>query len=254
MYRLLLIILLATIIPTAALAQEQSVLTRDEVALFKKKLVAVLAAVGQPPAGYTPEDEHFNLPTEAYQQKRSGRYDWVSPSVTSRFGGGGEKKAKESQEQLGQEFEKKMAQAMAKGDYEAIAKLAEEMQKKAGQAHLAEVEGRKVPIELQITLNTSQRQTIDPDMVVFEKSGVIALIVDKKDEKRNRLLVFFDPVALKETKTLSRVDFKQPEGGVVKKTAVLNATIEISGPAAEIKAWAQRINTGLILGQIDSGR
>ena len=252
--RLWLIFCFAAVVSTSVFAAEQNMLTRDEVTGLKKKLVAVSNAMGQPPAGYAKEDEQFNLPTEVYKKEGSGKYQWVTPSMTSRFSGGGEKKAKKSQEQLQQDYEKKMAEAMAKGNYQEMAQLAQEMQKKAGEAHLAEVEGRKVPIEIHIMLNTYENQTLDSDMIVFEKPGVIALITDNKDENKNRLIVCFDPVTLKETKTLSRLEFNQPEDGVSKKTAVLNATIEIIGPAAEINTWAKQINTGAVLGQIDSDR
>ena len=103
-------------------------------------------------------------------------------------------------------------------------------------------------------LNTYQTQTLDSDMIVLEKPGVIGLIVDYKDENKNRLIVCFDPVTLKETKTLSRMELKQPDDGVSEKTAVLNATIEIVGPASEIKAWAKKINVGAVLAQIESSR
>jgi hypothetical protein len=252
--RLCLIFCLATAVSVTVFAAEQNMLTRDEVTSLKKKLVAVFDAMGQPPSGYVKEDEQFNLPTEVYKKGNTGKYEWVTPSMTSRFSGGGEKKAKKSGEQLQQEYEKKVAEAIAKGNYEEISKLAEEMQKKVGEAQLAAVEGRKVPIEIRIMLNTYETQTLDSDMIVFEKPGVIALIVDYKDENRNRLIVCFDPVTLKETKTLSRMELKQPDDGVSKKTAVLNATIEIIGPASETKAWAKQINIGAVLGQIDSGR
>jgi hypothetical protein len=252
--RLCLIFCLATAVSVTVFAAEQNMLTRDEVTSLKKKLVAVFNAMGQPPSGYVKEDEQFNLPTEVYKKGNTGKYEWVTPSMTSRFSGGGEKEAKKSGEQLQQEYEKKVAEAIAKGNYEEISKLAEEMQKKVGEAQLAAVEGRKVPIEIRIMLNTYETQTLDSDMIVFEKPGVIALIVDNKDENRNRLLVCFDPITLKETKTLSRMELKQPDDGVSKKTAVLNATIEIIGPASETKAWANQINIGAVLGQIDSGR
>lgn len=238
----------------AAWASEPTMLTRDDVSVLKKKLVAVSAALGQPPAGYAKENDQFQLPTEAYKKEGSEKYDWVMPSMTSRVSGGGEKKAKKSQEQIGQEYEKAVAEAMAKGNYQEMAKLSEELQKKMGEAHLAEVTGRKAPIDIQIMLNAYQNHTLDSDMVVFEKPGVIAVIIDSGDEDKNRILVLFDPVGLKETKTLSRADLKQPEGGVSKKTTVLNAVIELVGPAEEIKAWAQQINTGAVLGQIDADR
>jgi hypothetical protein len=245
---------LFTVISTAALAAEPNMLTRDEVGALKKKLVAVLAAMGQPPAGYAKEEERFNLPTETYIIKSSGKFQWVAPSVSIHFSGGGAKNARKSQEQFQEEYQKKIAEAIAKGNYEAMGKLAEEMQKKAGEAQLAEVEGKRDPLDLQIRLNTSQTQTLDSDMILLEKPGVIALITDNRDEKKNRLLVLFDPDVLKDTKTLSRVELKQPKEGVSKKNAVLNATIEIIGPAAVTKAWVKQINTGAVLGQIDSGR
>jgi hypothetical protein len=248
------VLCLFTVISTAAPAAEPNMLTRDEVGALKKKLIAVVNAMGQPPSGYVKEDEQFNLPTEVYKKGNTGKYEWVTPSMTSRFSGGGEKKAKKSGEQLQKEYEKKVAEAIAKGNYEEMGKLAEEMQKKVGEAQLAEVEGRKVPIEIRIMLNTYQTQTLDSDMIVLEKPGVIALIVDYKDENKNRLIVCFDPVTLKETKTLSRMELKQPDDGVSKKTAVLNATIEIIGPASETKAWAKKINIGAVLGQIDTNR
>jgi hypothetical protein len=247
-------VILFTVISTAASAAEPNMLTRDEVGALKKKLIAVVNAMGQPPAGYAKEDEHFNLPTETSMIKESGKFQWVTPSVSTRFSGGGAKNARKSQEQFQKEYEKKIAEAIAKGNYEAMGQLVEEMQKKAGAAQLAEVEGKRDPIELNVRLNTHQVQTLDSDMVVLEKPGVIVIILDNRDEKKNRLLVLVDPVALKETKTLSRVEIKQPKEGVSKKNAVLNATIELVGPAAVTKAWVKQINTSAVLGQIDSDR
>lgn len=234
-------------------------LTRDEVAGLKRKLLAVAAALGQPPTGYVKEQEAFDLPTASYLQKtkdpgKSDRRDWVSPSMTARFTGGERRIEEKSQDQLKKESEKKIAEAMAKGDYQAIGKITEEIQRQAGRTQLAVAEARKDPIALRIGLNALEGQTVDPDAVVFEKAGVIALLVDTEEEKASRLLVLFDPVALKETKTLSRVDLRQPDGGVSRKTAVYNARVELTGPAAEIKSWARRMNTGTALGQIDSGR
>ena len=252
--RLWMVLCLFTVISTVAPAAEPNMLTRDEVGALKKKLVAVVNAMGQPPAGYAKEEERFNLPTETSMVKEPGKFQWVTPSMSARFSGGGAKNARKSQEQLQEEYQKKIAEAIAKGNYEAMGKLAEEMQKKAGEAQLAEVEGKRDPIDLQVMLNTYQTHTLDSDMVVLEKSGVIALIVDNRNEKKNRLIVLFDPVALKETKTLSRAELKQPKEGVSKKNTVLNAAIELVGPAAETKAWVKQINTGAVLGQIDSGR
>jgi hypothetical protein len=57
-----------------AFAQRETPLTRDEVASIKKKIVGVLDALGQPPAGYSSERESFQLPTEAYKVQEGGLF------------------------------------------------------------------------------------------------------------------------------------------------------------------------------------
>jgi hypothetical protein len=126
------------------------------------------------------------------------------------------------------------------------------MQQKAGQAHLAEVEGKKEPISVQIRMNAGASQAIDPDGVILEKAGVIVLALENRDEKNSRVGLYFDPVSLKETKSLSKVDLKYPEGGVSKKTTVLNIRIELTGPADVVTEWAKKINTSAVLSQIDA--
>jgi len=64
--------------------------------------------------------------------------------------------------------------------------------------------------------------------------------------------VDFDPVSLKNTKQLAKVDMKLPEKGLGKKIALLNVTIELEGPAAEVESWARKIDTKRVLAQIDS--
>jgi hypothetical protein len=250
MFRLI-VLLFVTFMSVSSAVAENVPLTRDEVSVLKKKLQAVSAAMGQPPAGYAKEDEDFSLPTDTRKGREAGKYEWPHASVNYRFGSSAQKTAKKSQDDISKEYEKKMSEAMAKGDYQALSKLSQEMQQKAGQAHLAEVEGKKDPIGVQIQLNTGTSQAIDPDGVILEKPGVIALALDTQDEKQNRVGLYFDPVSLKETKSLSRIDLKYPEGGVSKKTAVLNVIIELHGPADAVTEWAKRINTSAVLGQID---
>ena len=235
-------------------AEEENRLMRDEVAVFKKKLVAIVTSLGNAPAGYIKEDENFYLPTEFYKDRNSGKITPIHASASQRFGGGAEKKRKKSQKEMEDYYQKKMAEAMAKGDYEAINRLTQEMQAKAGKAMMEEAEARKEPIEISIYLNSNPSQGIDPDNVVFEKPGVIALKFKEGGEDKVRVEVYFDPVSLKDTKTLSVVDLKMPKGGVEKRTAVLNATVRISGPSSEVEAWAKRIDTKAVLAQIDAAR
>lgn len=233
-----------------AVAQNSVPYTRDEVATLKKKLVAALDAVGQPPAGYAKERENFSLPTDANKNHDSGLFYPAYGSGSRSFGA--DKSAEKSEKELQKEYEKKIAEAQAKGDYQAIAKIAQEMQQKSGQMQLKKIEGKKEPIEIHININSSGGEAIDPDGVLFEKTGLIAL-KEKSDgsDDKSRVRIFFDPINLKDTKQLSKIDMKMPEKGVNSKTAVYNITMEFNGPTAEIETWAKRIETGKILSQID---
>lgn len=238
---------------TPASAQDNSIpLIRDEVAAIKKKLVAAFDALGQPPAGYATERESFNLPTETYKNKPSGLFSPFSASADRQYKTNvGSEKANENMQK---DYQKKMLEAQAKGDYQEMSRLAQEMQQKASAAQLKAVEGTKEPIGVNLHCNSNPYATIDPDAVMFEKAGVIALKhASDNNSKTVRISVYFDPVALKSTKELSRVDMKMPEGGVAQKTALLNMTVEISGPPAEVESWVKRIDTGKVLAQI-SGR
>jgi hypothetical protein len=231
-------------------AQDEKSLTRDEVSVIKKKMVAAFEALGQPP-GYSLEHENYNLPTEAYKNSRTDKYNLINASADRRFGT--QKKTEDENKDLQKEYQKKMAEAQAKGDYVALSKLATEMQQKAGQMQLKATESHKEPIEVSVRLNNNPGAVIDPDAVVFEHHGVIAL-KSNVENGTERIAVYFDPVALKETKQLSRVDLKQPEDGVAKRTLVMNVSIEVSGPPAEIEPWVKKVDVSKVLAQIDSGK
>jgi len=249
--RLSAIVTFATLFLALAVAQNSVPYTRDEVATLKKKLVNALNALGQPPAGYAQEREDFNLPTDASKRQESGLFYPAYGSAHRTFGS--DKSAKKSEKDLEKEYQKKIAEAQAKGDYMAMSKIAQEMQQKAGQMQLKNMEAKKEPIEISINMNSGGGEAIDPDGVLLEKAGVIAL-KEKGDgsEDKSRVRIFFDPINLRETKQLSKVDMKMPEKGVSSKTAVYNITIELNGPTADVEAWAKRIETGKVLSQIDA--
>lgn len=235
---------------TAVRAQEENSLTRDEVGVVKKKLVAIFDALGDPPAGYAKTDESFSLPTEA--SKGQSGYRPIYGSAVRKYGSAAEKKSKKTSEELQAEYEKKLMEAQANGDYQSMAKIAQEMQQKSGQAQLEAVKGRKEPIDVQIFLNSNPYQTIDPDAVVFESSGVIALrFAQDVEGTKGRVNVYVDPVNLKDVKKLSVVDMKEPEKDVANRTSVKNVTVELSGPMTDIEAWARKIATKKVIAQID---
>ena len=232
-----------------AVGQEEKMLTRDEVSVIKKKLVAILGALGTA-KGYDIENEHFNLPTDAYPSGQGNLYYPVNASAARRYGT--QKSAEKSAQDLQKEYQKKMLEAQAKGDYQTMAKLAQEMQQKAGEQQLKGAEQAKEPIDVDVQLNSNPGATIDPDAVLFEKAGLIAVkSIDESNAGKERIWIYFDPVNLKDTKQLSRVDLKLPDGGVAKRNIVLNATIELQGPTADVEALAKQVDTHAVLGQID---
>jgi len=252
MTRSLLLTAAVTLLSGTSIAQEMPI-SRDEVAVIKKKLVATFESLGQAQAGYAMESENYNLPTEASKGKEAGKYSVMYASASRNFG---TEKAKErSSEELQKEYQKKMLEAQAKGDYQAMAKLGQEMQQKMSESQLKAVETRKEPIEVDVQFNDYGGATIDPDAVVFEKPGVIALRkVNDPSSQKGQVDVYFDPVNLKDTKQLSRVELKKPEEGLSSKITVLSITVRLSGPMAEIEAWAKRIDTKKVLSQISSGK
>ena len=166
-------VILAALFVAIAVAQNSVPYTRDEGSMLKKKRVAALDAIGQPPAGYAKERESFNLPTDASKNHDSNLFHPAYGSGSLTFGA--DKSAEKSEKNLQKDYEKKIAEAQAKGDYQSIAKLAQEMQQKAGQMQLKKIEGKKDPIDVHVNINSSGGEAIDPDGVLFEKTGVIAL-------------------------------------------------------------------------------
>ena len=233
---------LAVCCTSSTRAQDEKSLTRDEVSVIKKKMVAVLDSL---------EHENFNLPTEAYKNTYTGKYNLISGSADRKFGT--QKKTEEESRDLQKEYQKKIAEAQAKGDYAAMSTIAQEMQQKAGAMQLKATETQKDPIQVSVRLNNNPGETIDPDAVLFERPGVIAL-KSNVENGSERIAVYFDPVALKDTKQLSRVDLKLPEDGVAKRTLVLSVTIDVTGPVAGIEPWVKNLDSKKVLSQIDPAR
>ena len=236
--------------PMIAFAQKETPMLRDEVAGIKKKLVASLDALGQPPQGYSKEREDFNLPTDVSKREGSGLFNTFYASAERVFGS--KKTTEKSAKEMGKEYQKKMAEAQAKGDMQTVVKLTQEMQQMVGQMQLKAVEGDKEPIRADIQFNVGRTDAIDPDAVVFEKTGVIALKQkDDGTDEKGSVTILFDPIALKDTKQLSKAELRLPEKGTSSKTAVYNIVVQLHGPMDLIETWSKSIETGKILAQIE---
>ncbi|MBI4428141.1 MAG: hypothetical protein HY562_03395 [Ignavibacteriales bacterium] len=225
-------------------AQEAKQLTRDEVAGIKKKLVAVLGALGDAPQGYRSEtkNESFSLPTEYYESEGSANLLYAGAHRDYSF-----KTAEDEQKTMME----KIKAAQAKGDMQEVVRLSQEMQSKVMQT-AASAEANP-PIRIDVYFNRGENETIDPDGVLFEGMGFIALkSVQGENEGNTRVRVYFDPSSLKDTKTLSRIDFNQGQGAKKSsKTSVKYVTVEFVGPIVPVETWAKKLNTKTVLSQVD---
>jgi len=245
---------LAVLAPCAAVAGDNSeALKRDDVAVIKKKLNTVLDAMGLPPAGFAKQKDDFNLPTEVSTDK--GKLLSAQASVSREFAIKGVKDAEAAAKQTGMDYQKKLLEAQAKGDYQEMSRLAQEMNQKTGEAGLAGMqaqEDKKLPIDVRVFLNRWESKSIDPDLVVVEKPGVLGLKTEQGDEgdPRETVTLYFQPVTLKDTKDLSQFEIKT--GAVKSKTGVCTIVIELEGPAADVEAWAKRVSTDKVLALVDT--
>lgn len=243
-------LILVLVCSNLAFAQETG-LDRSEVAGIKQKLVTVQKALGGDPEGYTLESEDFNLPTE-FNPAQDGKFWPITSGVSLRFGDKTSKDSQASAEQAGADFQAKYAAAIASGDYGAMEKMMEEMQAVSQQAAAAAMAPQKQPMTVNVQFNTGGGTGIDPDAVVFEKAGVIAIRKKKLNDEHGTLWVYIDPVALKDTTRLSRIDMNIPSDGVTNKTGVFNITIQADGTLSDLEAWAHKMDMDAMLSVIDS--
>jgi hypothetical protein len=231
-------------------AQETG-LDRDEVAGIKKKLVAVQQAMGADPEGYSKESEDFHLPTD-FNPAQAGKFWPITSSISLRYTDKASKDGTADAKKAAEEFQAKYAAAIASGDGEAITSMVEEMQKVNMAAAAAAMNPvKKQPMTVYVQFNMSPSSGIDPDAVVFERPGVIALGSKDVSGEKGQVMVYLDPVALKETKKLSKVELRTPDTGVSKRAGVFNVTIQLDGTVEDIEAWAKRFDTQAMLSVID---
>ena len=241
---------LALAVASSALAQENN-LNRAEVTAIKAKLVTVQQAMGADPAGYIKETEEFSLPTEANPQQE-GKFWPITSSVSLRYTDRAVKENTANMEQLSREFQQRYATAAASGDPDAIIKFTEEFTRLQQQAAAAAMAQPKQPMDVYVQFNMSPYASIDPDAVVFESPGVIALRDTDVAGENGTVTVYLDPVALAQTETLSSIELKTPQDGVSNRTGVFNIEISLRGAIADLEAWAKSFDTASMLAVIDS--
>jgi hypothetical protein len=243
--------LLSFALAGTAFAQETN-LTRSEVAAIKAKLVTVQQAMGGDPVGYVKESEDFGLPTES-NPAQGGRFWPITSSVQMRFTDRATKEGVASAEDAANDFQARYLAAVQSGNFEAITKMTEEMTRIQTAATAAAMNpAAKEPMQVYVQLNMNPTVGIDPDAVVLERSGVIALRRNNSSgDGKGEVTVYLDPVALKATEELSKIELRTADNGMPNKTGVYHLVIQLNGTLADIESWVQSFNFAAMLGVID---
>jgi hypothetical protein len=239
-------IYLAVFLVAAAGAQETN-LTRSEVTAIKAKIVTVQQAMGADPSGYLKESEDFDLPTD-FNRAEGGKYWPITSGVSLRYGDKGSADAQANMEKAAEEYQTKMAAAVASGNFAEITRMSEELTRMQAAA-MAPAE-RKEPMSVYVQLNQNPTVGIDPDAVVLEKPGVIVLR-DKGQDEKGDVTVYIDPVDLAATEELSKIELRTANEGVTNKTGVYHVVIQLNGTVADAEAWVQNFDFDAMLGVID---
>ena len=237
---------LALLFATAASAQTG--LTRSEVAALKAKIVAVQAAMGGEPAGYLKESEDFDLPTD-FNPAQGGKFWPITSGVSLSYTDRASAEGQANMEKMAADVQTKMAAAAASGNFAEIQRLTAEFTRL--QAAAMNPGERKEPMNVYVRLNQNPTVGIDPDAVVLEQAGVIALR-DEQSDGQGDVTVYIDPVALRATQELSKIELRTAQDGVSNRTGVYHVVIQLNGTLADAEAWVQNFDFGPMLGVIDS--
>jgi hypothetical protein len=236
---------LALCLAATAGAQSTS-LTRTEVAALKAKIVAVQQAMGTDPAGYMKNSEDFDLPTDA-NPAQGGKFWPITSGVSLRYEDRAAAEAEASAEQRNASLQARMQAAVAAGNFAELTRISQE----AAQAQAGAMGPRKEPMYVNVRMNQNPVVGIDPDAVVLEQAGVIVLR-EKDSDAKGTVTVYADPVALRATQELSKIELRTAQDGVSNKTGVYHVVIDLNGTLADLEAWVQTFDYAKILGVIDA--
>ena len=239
---------LALVLSGTAGAQSTS-LTRSEVTAIRAKLVAVQQAMGADPAGYLKESEDFNLPTD-FNAAKDGKFWPITSSIRLRYTDKASSEGQANAEKALEEFQAKYAAAAASGNVEALTKMTQDLQKMQAAALTPPV--KKEPLDVNVELNQQPSVGIDPAAVVLERAGVIALRDKQVSRDTGSVTVYVDPVALKNSSDLAKIELQTADDGVGNKIGVYHVVIQLNGSVADAEAWAKSFDYGAILGAIDA--
>lgn len=242
------------LILAGSLAAQQNSLTRSEVTAIKDKLVLVQQAMGADPMGYIKESEDFDLPTD-FNPAQDGRFWPITSGVSMRYTDRATVEGSANIERLTAEFQSRYAAAMASGDAAAITRMVEEMtrmQTQAAATAMAASSNQKNPMQVYIRFNMNPSVSIDPDAIVLERPGVIALREKELTSNDGNVTVYLDPVALSNTGDLARFELRTSNEGMPGKTGLYHIVIEAHGNVADIEPWVMNFDFDAMLGVFDA--
>jgi hypothetical protein len=128
--------------------------------------------------------------------------------------------------------------------------MTQELQKLQAQALTPPV--KKQDLDVNVQLNQNSNVGIDPAAIVLERAGVIALREKEVSSDRGTVTVYVDPVALKNSSDLAKIEMQTADDGVANKTGVYHVVIRLDGAVPDLEAWAKSFDYGAILGVIDA--
>lgn len=248
-------VVLAMVMAVTAQAQDSTSLTRSEVAAIKAKLVAIQGAMGGEPSGYIrKEEDSFYLPTD-FNPAADGKYWPITSSVQMQFTDRGAVEGAADLEKMQQDIQTKYLAALATNDPEVIAKALEDMAGLQNAAIAAAMTPavRKDDLRVYVQLNMNPSVGIDPDAVVLERPGVIAL--RRRDDPaglKGEVTIYLDPVALAATEELAKIELRTAQDGVTNRTGVYHVVIQLNGALADIESWVASFDYPAMLGVFDA--
>ena len=242
-------VFLSLVLGGTAAAQQSTSLTRSEVTAIRAKLVAVQQAMGADPAGYLKESEDFNLPTD-FNPAKDGKFWPITSSIRLRYTDKASTEGRANAEKAVQDFRTKYAAAAASGNVEALTKMTTELQKL--QAAAMTPPAKQHPMDVNVQLNQNPTVGIDPAAVVLERAGIIALRDKNVSSDTGSVTVYVDPVALKNSSDLAKIELRTADDGVGNKIGVYHVVIQLNGAVADLESWVKSYDFGAMLGAIDA--
>lgn len=215
---------------------------RADMVTLKAHMAKVLAAIGSLPAPYARINDDWQLPASACRDKNG--FVPIAVRYSGTFS------AEQNQDAIQAAYQKKMAAAEASGNYAAMATLAQQMQ--AAVIAASASSQAATPVDITIVANGFEQGTIDPDSVLRDGPGFLALRQQGGNADNETVTVYFDKVQLKNAHQLASFNFGR--WLVPAKLSLISMTIQIQGAKANVERLVKQIDAQAVLSQLSAER